>query len=98
MLSSKQFEIDIEKLLTYPLGPIPCGMATGDGLPVKTNKSVLMDKLEHKLSTISQDLSSLLYQIILSILLMAMYLFTQFRLYLTRLVNLRKRYSLCCLK
>ena len=55
----KQFEIDIEKLFTYPLGPVPWGMVTGDGLPVKTNKSVLMHKLEHKLSTISQDLSPL---------------------------------------
>ena len=55
---SKQFEIDIEKLFTYPLGTFPWAMATGDGLPVKTDQSVLKHKFEHKLST-SQDLSPL---------------------------------------
>ena len=59
MMLSKQFEIDVEKIFTYPLGPIPWAMATGDGFPVKTDKSVLMHKLEQNLSTISQGLSSL---------------------------------------
>ena len=59
MMLSKQFEIDVEKIFTYPLGPIPWAMATGDGFPVKTDKSVLMHKLEQNLSTISQSLSSL---------------------------------------
>ncbi|GFR89989.1 hypothetical protein ElyMa_006138800 [Elysia marginata] len=32
--------------MEYPLGPVPWALATPDGMPMKTNKAVLMQKLE----------------------------------------------------
>ena len=32
--------------MAYPLGPVPWSLATPDGMPIKTDKSVLMHRLE----------------------------------------------------
>ena len=45
MLSEKN-NISLEKLLCYPLSPVPWALATADGLPVKTDKAKLMHLLE----------------------------------------------------
>ena len=44
----------MEKVLAYPLGPVPWSLATADGAPVKTNKATLLHKLEegHSLTTL----------------------------------------------
>ena len=39
-------QISLEKVMTYPLGPVPWALATSDGLPVKTDKSKLLHALE----------------------------------------------------
>ena len=39
-------DICMEKVMTYPLGPIPWSLSTADGAPVKTDKSKLLHKLE----------------------------------------------------
>lgn len=41
-----EHQIDLRKLMSYPLGPIPWTLATSDGSMVKTNKAVLLHKLE----------------------------------------------------
>ena len=41
-------KIDMEKVLQYPLSPVPWALATQDDLPLKTNKSTLLHKLEKK--------------------------------------------------
>ena len=43
---STDHELDLQKILAYPLSPIPWALATPDGLPTKTDKSVSMHKLE----------------------------------------------------
>ena len=39
-------DIDLEKLFTFPLGPVPWPLATGDGMLTKTEKAVILHKLE----------------------------------------------------
>ena len=34
-------DIDLEKLFTFPLGPVPWPLATGDGMLTKTEKAVI---------------------------------------------------------
>ena len=43
---STDHELDLQKVSAYPLSPIPWALATPDGLPTKTDKSVLMHKLK----------------------------------------------------
>ena len=38
--------ISLEKVLMYPLGPVPWSLATADGSPTRTDKSKLLHKLE----------------------------------------------------
>ena len=38
----------MEKVLQYPLSPVPWALATPDGLPLKTNKATLLHKIEKK--------------------------------------------------
>ena len=40
--------IGMEKVLQYPLCPVPWSLATPDGLPLKTAKSTLRNKIERK--------------------------------------------------
>ena len=46
LVLSEENNLDMEKVMTYPLGPVPWALATADGLPIKTDKAVLMHKLE----------------------------------------------------
>jgi hypothetical protein len=48
LLLSQEREISLEKLMTYPLGPVPWALATADGCPTKTVKSKLLHALEVK--------------------------------------------------
>ncbi|GFO06442.1 hypothetical protein PoB_003294700 [Plakobranchus ocellatus] len=38
--------LDLQNMMEFPLGPMPWALATSDGFPMKTNKAVLMHKLE----------------------------------------------------
>ena len=46
-------QLCMEKVMSYPLGPVPWSLATADGSPVKTDKSKLLHKLEegHTMTT-----------------------------------------------
>ena len=46
LILSHENEVDLEKIMSCPLGPVLWALATPDGLPVKTDKSSLMHKLE----------------------------------------------------
>ena len=46
LMLSTDHELDLQKVLAYPPSPIPWALATPDGLPTKTDKSVLMHKVE----------------------------------------------------
>ena len=39
-------QISMERMLSFPLGPVPWALATADGIPAKTDKSKLMHALE----------------------------------------------------
>ena len=41
-------QMNMQELLTYPLGPLPWSLATADGAPTKTAKSALLHILEEK--------------------------------------------------
>ncbi|GFR97069.1 hypothetical protein ElyMa_002737100 [Elysia marginata] len=41
-------DLDLQKVIEYPLGPIAWALATPDGMPIKTNKAVLMHRLEEQ--------------------------------------------------
>lgn len=43
--------LDIDKVLSYPLTPIPLALCHADGIICKTNKSVLMKLLEKKITS-----------------------------------------------
>ena len=40
--------MNMQEVLTYPLGPLPWYLATADGAPTKTAKSALLHILEGK--------------------------------------------------
>ncbi|GFS13310.1 hypothetical protein ElyMa_004881400 [Elysia marginata] len=42
---SQEHNIDLQKVLQYPLTPTPCSLATSDGLLLQTNKATLLHKL-----------------------------------------------------
>lgn len=46
VLSSVQHEPDLQLKLSYPLGPVPWSLATADGMPVKRDKSKLLNYIE----------------------------------------------------
>ncbi|GFR95662.1 hypothetical protein ElyMa_000950000 [Elysia marginata] len=46
LMLSQENDLDIQKVMEYPLGPVPWALATPDGMPMKINKAVLMQKLE----------------------------------------------------
>lgn len=46
LVLSQEHGIDMEKVLTYPLSPVPWSLASPDGMPLKTNKATLMKALE----------------------------------------------------
>ena len=46
ILLALKYNISMEKVLSYPLGPIPLALATATGSPTKTDKAKLMHTLE----------------------------------------------------
>ncbi|GFO17511.1 hypothetical protein PoB_004401600 [Plakobranchus ocellatus] len=46
LVLSQEYQIDMEKVLKYPLSPVPWSLSSPDGLPLKTNKATLLHKLE----------------------------------------------------
>ena len=46
ILLALKYNISMEKVLSYPLGPIPWALATATGSPTKTDKAKLMHTLE----------------------------------------------------
>lgn len=46
ILLSIQDKLCMEKVMSYPLGPVPWSLATADDAPVKTDKAKLLHKLE----------------------------------------------------
>jgi hypothetical protein len=51
LLLSEKNNISREKVLSYPLSPVPWALSTADGLPVKTDKAKLMHLLEADVAT-----------------------------------------------
>ena len=47
ILLSLKHEICMERVNSYPLGPVPWPLATSDGTPMKTDKSQMMHALEN---------------------------------------------------
>ena len=43
-----QHELSLERVLGYPLGPVPWALATSDGAMIKTDKAKLVHCLEDK--------------------------------------------------
>ncbi|GFO16097.1 hypothetical protein PoB_004260200 [Plakobranchus ocellatus] len=43
---SQEYQIDMEKVLKYPLSPVPWSLSSPGGLPLKTKKATLLHKLE----------------------------------------------------
>ena len=50
---SQKHNISMEKVFSYPLGPIPWSLATADGALMKTDKSQLMHMLQDKVPNAS---------------------------------------------
>ena len=50
LLLSQEHNLDLEKLFSYPLGPIPWSLATADGGLAKTEKAKLMHHLEGRIT------------------------------------------------
>ena len=46
MMISQENNINLQKVMCYPLSPIPWSLATPDGMPAKTDKSKLLHLLE----------------------------------------------------
>ncbi|KAK3735621.1 hypothetical protein QZH41_007397 [Actinostola sp. cb2023] len=42
------YDLDMKRVLSYPLGPVPWALATSDGMPVKTEKAKLLHFLDGK--------------------------------------------------
>ena len=49
----------MEKVLKYPLSPIPWSLASSDGIPLKTNKATLLHKLKKVEFVELEDVSKL---------------------------------------
>ena len=50
LMLSEKHHLDLQKVMEYPLGPVPWSLATADGMPIKTDKAALMTKLEEESS------------------------------------------------
>ena len=59
LLLSLEHEVDMQKVLCYPLSPVPWSLSTTNGLPLKTNKATLFRKLENNNCLISDDITRL---------------------------------------
>lgn len=54
VLLSESNNIDLERVLSYPLGPVSWSLATADGAPAKTDKAKLLHHLEKGMTTTDQ--------------------------------------------
>ena len=52
-------QMNMQEVLTYPLGPLPWSLATADGAPTKTAKSALLHILEERASCLASYVSQL---------------------------------------
>ena len=59
LVLSLEHEIDIQKVLCYPLSPVPWSLSTSNGLPLKTNKATLLHKLQSPGCLLSEDITRL---------------------------------------
>ena len=57
ILLSLKHEICMERVNSYPLGPVPWPLATSDGIPMKTDKSRVMHALETVMTCQTKDIS-----------------------------------------
>ncbi|GFO27713.1 hypothetical protein PoB_005421800 [Plakobranchus ocellatus] len=58
LVLSQEYQIDMEKVLKYPLSPVPWSLSSPGGLPLKINKATLLHKLENTFNCFeSQDFS-----------------------------------------
>ena len=55
LVLSRKHNIDLNKVMTYPLNPVPWALATSDEQLMKTNKAVLMHKLEQHVIQETQE-------------------------------------------
>ena len=46
LVLSEKNNFDLQKIMPYQLAPIPWCLATGDGLPAKTDKAKMLHTLE----------------------------------------------------
>ena len=56
VMMSQDKDLDLNKLFSYPLSPVPWSIATADGCLAKTNKAQLMHVLELEVPTAGQSL------------------------------------------
>ena len=47
LILSEDSNLSLQKVLQYPLGPVPWALATPDGLPIKTVETKLMHQIEY---------------------------------------------------
>ena len=59
LVLSLEHEVDMKKVLCYPLSPVPWSLSTANGLPLKTNKSTLFHKIENTDCLIRDDITKL---------------------------------------
>lgn len=57
LVLSQEHDINMEKVLTYPLSLTPWSLASPDGLPLKTNKATLLHALEKRENILTEDVS-----------------------------------------
>ena len=54
-------QMNMQEVLTYPLGPVPWSLATADGTPTKTAKSALLHILEGKVQPVEDVPASVVW-------------------------------------
>ena len=47
LVLSQENNVNLQKVMEYPLGPVPWALGTADGMPIKTDKALLMQNLEN---------------------------------------------------
>jgi hypothetical protein len=52
LILSEENNLSLQKVLEYPLSPVPWALATPDGLPAKTDKAKLMHRLEDETAVV----------------------------------------------
>ena len=63
VLLALDHNIDMERVMRFPLGPVPWALATVDDIPVKTDKSKLMHSLEGDTHTYHKTTSTIFHKL-----------------------------------